>query len=605
MNAFDNSVTSVLSVANNLQAALRQARRIAVVGIGSDLRGDDCAGLLVLRELRAAAKRSRRPARPASSSARLRLFDGGAAPENLTGAILRFKPSHVLLVDAADLGLPPGAARLIAPEAIAGIPFSTHVLPLKILADYLAQAYPCQVIVLGLQPGRTDFGAEVSGVIRLAARRLARAIQAAASAAPAAGSVPEPAERLTILHVDMDAFYAAVEALDHPEWRGLPLVVGAAPDQRGVVATCSYEARRFGIHSAMPSRTAGKLCPQAIFAPPRMERYAEISARIMAICEEFTPLVEPLALDEAFLDVSGTLKIFGDAAAIARELKARLKARLGLTASVGVAPNKFLAKLASEINKPDGLTVVPATEPAIMAFLAPLPATKLWGIGKVAGARLAREGIRTIGQLQALAPAALERLFGKAGARDLAELARGRDRRPVLTHWEEKSISQEYTFPQDEPDLERVRQRLLELTEAVGRRLRQSGKLAGSAQIKLRFGDFSTITRQRSFPAALDSDRPLIACALDLFERERVQRPIRLVGFGVHKLKAPDQAGPAQPELFAELPGSGRDGRNKKLDQAVDALRHSFGSAAIRRGKWHPAALGRHPTGRDAASGFN
>lgn len=391
---------------------------------------------------------------------------------------------------------------------------------------------------------------------------------------------------LTILHVDMDAFYAAVEVLDHPEWKGLPLVVGSAPDQRGVVSTCSYEARRYGIHSAMPSRTAGKLCPQAVFVPLRMRRYAEISAQIMTIFEEFTPLVEPLSLDEAFLDIKGALRTWGDAVTLARELKARIESRTGLTASVGVASNKFLAKMASDMHKPDGLTVVPITEPEIMAFLAPLPVTKMWGIGKVTGTRLAKEGIRTIGQLQALDPGELERLFGKAGAANIAELTRGRDNRPVITHWEEKSISNEHTFAQDEPDLELVRQRLLELTEEVGGRLRKSGKLAGTAHIKLRFGDFSTITRQTSFPTALDNDRELIACALALLEREHLKRAIRLVGFGVSNLVTPDQVVPAQPELFVESTVRGQADRNKKIDQAVDALRHSFGSAAIKRGKW-------------------
>ncbi|MFA5042619.1 MAG: DNA polymerase IV, partial [Kiritimatiellia bacterium] len=373
---------------------------------------------------------------------------------------------------------------------------------------------------------------------------------------------------LTILHVDMDAFYAAVEVLDHPEWKGLPLVVGSPPDQRGVVSTCSYEARRYGIHSAMPSRTAGKLCPQAMFVPARMQRYAEISAQIMTVFEEFTPLIEPLSLDEAFLDVKGALRIWGDAVTLAQELKARIESRTGLTASVGVAPNKFLAKMASDMHKPDGLTVVPVTEPGIMAFLAPLPATKMWGIGKVTGARLAKEGIRTIGQLQALGPGALERLFGKAGTADIAELTRGRDNRPVITNWEEKSISNEHTFAQDESDPERVRQHLLELAEEVGGRLRKSGKLAGTARIKLRFGDFSTITRQRSFPAPLDSDRELIACALVLFEREHVQRAIRLVGFGVSNLVAPDRTAPLQPELFAEPAVREQADRNKKIDRA-------------------------------------
>ena len=396
---------------------------------------------------------------------------------------------------------------------------------------------------------------------------------------------------LKILHVDMDAFYAAIEALDHPEWKGLPLVVGAAPDQRGVVSTCSYEARKYGIHSAMPSRTAGKLCPHALFVPVRMERYAEMSGRIMTILEEFTPLIEPLSLDEAFLDVGGALRIWGDAVTLAGELKKRIKTRTGLTASVGVAPNKFLAKMASDLNKPDGLTVVPVTENGIMKFLAPLPVAKMWGIGKVTGAHLAKKGIRTIGQLQAFDHGALERLFGRAGAVDIFELARGRDSRPVLTHWEEKSISNEHTFASDEPDLELVRQRLLELAEEVGGRLRKSGKLARTAQIKLRFGDFSTITRQMSFPEASDSDRELIACAFVLFEREHLQRPIRLVGFGVSNLVTPDQAMPAQRELFAELSGVEKAVRNRKLDRAVDKLRNSLGSKAVRRGSYVSASL--------------
>ncbi len=382
----------------------------------------------------------------------------------------------------------------------------------------------------------------------------------------------------------MDAFYAAIEVLDHPQWRGLPLVVGSPPDQRGVVATCSYEARRFGIHSAMPSRTAGKLCPHAIFTPPRMERYAEISAQIMTIFEEFTPFVEPLSLDEAFLDVAGALRISGDAVTIAGELKERIKTRIGLTASVGVAVNKFLAKMASDMNKPDGLMVVPVAETEIIAFLAPLSVTKMWGVGKVIGARLEQAGIRLIGQLQALDLRAMERLFGKTGAQDMAELARGRDSRPVVTHWEEKSISNEHTFTHDEADVERVRQCLLELAEEVGGRLRKSGKLAKTVQIKLRFGDFSTITRQTSFSVALNSDRELIASAMTLFEREHVVRPIRLVGFGVSHLLTPDQAVPAQQELFADESGKNQKGRNKKLDQAVDALRHSFGADAIKRG---------------------
>jgi len=315
-----------------------------------------------------------------------------------------------------------------------------------------------------------------------------------------------------------------------------------------------------------------------------MGRYSEISSRIMTVFEEFTPLVEPLSLDEAFLDVSGALHIWGDAVAIARELKMRIRSRIGLTASVGVASNKFLAKIASDMNKPDGLTVVPLTESEIMAFLAPMPVTKMWGVGKVSAARLEKDGIRTIGQLQALSPRVMESLFGCAGARDMEELVRGRDDRPVITHWEEKSISTEHTFDRDEPDAAQVRQRLLELVEEVGGRLRGSGKLARTAQIKIRFADFSTITRQMSFPAALDTDRDFIHCAFTLFDRERIGRPIRLIGFGVHNLATPEQVVPVQRDLFADTFAAPVDRRNKKLDQAVDSLRKTFGSHALKRG---------------------
>jgi len=389
---------------------------------------------------------------------------------------------------------------------------------------------------------------------------------------------------LTILHVDMDAFFAAIEVLDHPAWKGKPLVVGSPPDRRGVVSTCSYEARKFGIHSAMPSRTAGKLCPHAIFAPPRMDRYAEISRQIMLIFEEFTPLVEPLSLDEAFLDVKGALRLWGDAVTLAGDLKARIRSRTGLTGSVGVAPNKFLAKMASDMNKPDGLTVVPTDEAGIMAFLAPLPVGKLWGVGKVSEAHLDKAGIRTVGQLQGLGRPGLERLFGVAGAAHMADLVCGRDTREVITHWEEKSISNEHTFDVDEPDVERVRRRLVALVEEVGGRLRESGKLARTLRIKVRYGDFSTITRQRALEPASDSDRVLIAGALALFDHERIGRPVRLIGFGVSNLVAPGQMVPVQPDLFGDAVMPVKDVRNTKLDQAVDAVKKAFGDTAIKRG---------------------
>jgi nucleotidyltransferase/DNA polymerase involved in DNA repair len=389
--------------------------------------------------------------------------------------------------------------------------------------------------------------------------------------------------RHTILHADMDAFYAAIEQRDHPEWRGRPVVVGAPPDRRGVVATASYEARRFGIRSAMPSRTAGRLCPQAIFVPPRMDHYVAVSREVMAILEAFTPLVEPLSLDEAFLDVRGALRLWGDAVTLARELKRRIRDRLALTASIGVATNKFLAKVASDLNKPDGLTVVPADPEAILAFLAPLPVTRIWGVGRVTEQRFGRAGLRTIGQIQRLGEPALAEWLGKTGAHHVWELAHGRDDRPVETGGEEKSISNETTFETDVRDGDRLRQTLLELVEEVGGRLRKAAKKARSGRIKLRFGDFRTITRQESLAEAVDADRELIRLALRLFDRSWTGRPLRLVGFGVSGL-VPRAAGGTQMTLA--LPGDRPHDRRRDaaLDRAVDRLRARFGIRAVRRG---------------------
>jgi len=392
----------------------------------------------------------------------------------------------------------------------------------------------------------------------------------------------------TILHVDMDAFYAAIEVLDHPDYRGKPLVVGSPPDRRGVVSTCSYEARRYGIHSAMPSRTAGKLCPHAIFVQPRMARYEEISAQIMSLFHEFTPLVEPLSLDEAFLDVRGALRLWPDATAIAGEIKKKVRMRIGLTASVGVASNKYLAKVASDLQKPDGLTIVPVSESGIMAFLAPLPVGRIWGIGKVSEAHLAGKGIRTIGQLQGLSLEELGPLFGsQAAAGNVWALVRGRDEREVVTDGEEKSLSNETTFDIDCEDMGVVRQTLLELTEQVGARLRRTGKCARTVQIKVRMGDFTTFTRQRSPARPVDSDRDLWETALALFAREKVTRPVRLIGFGVSNLIAPGSGGePVQAVLFPGMEAGRDDWRNRRLDNAVDKLRKAFGHDALRRGNW-------------------
>ncbi|MBQ6103728.1 MAG: DNA polymerase IV, partial [Kiritimatiellae bacterium] len=312
----------------------------------------------------------------------------------------------------------------------------------------------------------------------------------------------DAAGALRILHVDMDAFFASVEQRDRPELRGKPVIVGAGPHVRGVVSTCSYEARKFGVHSAMPSREAFRLCPQGVFVPPDMDRYMEASAKVFAIFDRYTPLVQGLSCDEAFLDVSGASLLFGDPVEIARRIRADIASELSLTASVGVAPNKFLAKLASDLHKPDGLTIVPTDPEDIRAFLAPLPATRIFGVGKVLGETLRAHGVKTIGDIQKTHPSALARWCGPTAAEALHELAFGRDGRTVETEREEKSISREHTFSVDEKDPAAVRALLLDLASDVARQVRAAGKFAATAHLKLRTDDFRTVTRQRPF------DRP-------------------------------------------------------------------------------------------------
>lgn len=387
-----------------------------------------------------------------------------------------------------------------------------------------------------------------------------------------------------ILHIDMDAFYAAVEIHDNPTLRGKPVIIGSQPDQRGVVSTASYEARKFGVHSAMPSRTAGKLCPQGIFLPVRMGRYLEVSEQIMGILHDFSPLVETVSVDEAFVDVGGLLRRAGSARAIAETMKRRILAETGLTASVGVAPNKFLAKLASDLNKPDGLTVVPEAEADIRAFLAPLPVTRIWGVGKVTAETLRRQGVVTIGDVQRRSAAELAERFGPVLAAHMHELALGHDDRPVVTEYEAKSISSEHTFLEDCSDRGVQRQTLIEHAEHVGRRLRASGKLARTGQLKLRYDDFQTVTRRQTFDTPTSSDRSFITCALALLEKQRVTRPVRLLGFGVADFVDATATAPDQPFLFAELDPARRVTKDARLDQAVDRLREQFGEGAVRRG---------------------
>ncbi len=381
----------------------------------------------------------------------------------------------------------------------------------------------------------------------------------------------------TILHVDMDAFFASVEQMDHPELRGKPVVVGAPPDKRGVVSAASYEARKFGIHSAMPSREAYRRCPDAVFRPVNGRRYSEVSRQIQDIFEEFTPFVEPISIDEAFLDVTGSLRLFGSGVDIAVKIKETIKERIGLIASVGVACNKFLAKLASDLDKPDGLTVVPANRADIIKFLAPLPVGRIWGVGKVMEAHLVDAGIKTIGQLQQITETELEYIAGKHSAGFLRRLAMGEDARDISLERIDKSISKEHTFEYDCDSAEEIKKILADLVDNVGYRLRQSEKFAGMARLKIRWQGFKTITRQRTFNNPVCDDFSLRKMAYEIFDNEVLIKPVRLIGFGVGKLT---ESVPQQLDLFDNIEDKGR---KEKLSRTVDDIRKKLGYESIKR----------------------
>jgi DNA polymerase-4 len=376
-----------------------------------------------------------------------------------------------------------------------------------------------------------------------------------------------------ILHVDMDAFFASIEQLDHPELRGRPVLVGGE-GRRGVVAAASYEARAFGCHSAQPMAVARRNCPQAVVVPPHGGRYREVSQRVFEILESFTPLVEPLSIDEAFLDVMGSRRLHGTPRQIAETIKRRIRDELGVTASVGVAPNKFLAKLASDMDKPDGLTVI---EPdRIEQTLQGLPISRMWGVGPATERRLRDLGVETFGDLRRYPPEALESCLG-VHARRMTELARGLDHREVIPDHRAKSISQEQTFAFDLPEPEAVRDILLGQVEQVGGRLRRHGYRAGTVTIKVRYGEFETVTRSRSFDEATDRTDHLWQAGGALFDEwARGFRPVRLIGFGASHLTTAGE----QLQLFTAQ----TDQRRRALDQATDSIQAKFGKAAIRRG---------------------
>ena len=378
----------------------------------------------------------------------------------------------------------------------------------------------------------------------------------------------------TILHADMDAFFAAIEQRDRPELRGKPVIVGG-DGPRSVVSTCSYEAREFGVHSAMPGTTAKKLCPQGIFLPVRSEVYGKVSRQVQEVFHRYTPLVEPLSLDEAFLDVTGSSRLFGDGEAIARSIKADVLKETRLTISVGVAPCKYVAKVASDLDKPDGLVIVPPD--SVTDFLAPLPVSFLWGAGKDMQGRLARLGLKTIGDVQKRSSDDLKRLLGDAAGSHFFHLSRGLDDRPVVTGHAAKSVSHENTFGTDLVEREACHGFLVDQSDRVGRRLRREGLLGRTVRIKVRFGDFKTLTRQAAV-APTDNDLVIGEVALDLFDRVWDGRTgIRLLGVAAGNLVRPDE--PIQTDLFQSA-----DETSGRLLRAIDNIRNRYGRHAIRHG---------------------
>ncbi|TWU07634.1 DNA polymerase IV [Stieleria varia] len=382
------------------------------------------------------------------------------------------------------------------------------------------------------------------------------------------------------VHVDMDAFYAAVEQRDHPELRGIPIAVGGSASGRGVVQTASYEAREYGVHSAMSGRRAAELCPHITFVRGRLDHYASVGREVREIFHRYTPLVQPLSLDEAFLDVSGSERLFGSAEEIGRRIRHDIQSELNLTASVGIAPRKFAAKIASDLGKPDGFVAVQESE--LIAFLDPLPIKRLWGVGGVGQKRLEQMGIHKIADIRARS---LESMRGRLGqwGEHLWNLANGIDARKVVVDHEAKQISHERTFWTDMSDLESMNAVISFLGEQVGMRLRQNQRACKTVSVKYRREDFQTFQRSQSFASPTDSTAQIIALASDLLSqlRQKHPRPVRLLGVSAGNLTRPGQ--PKQLSLF-EDPSEQAD---RKVDEVVDRLAKQFGRSAVYRAESH------------------
>lgn len=379
-----------------------------------------------------------------------------------------------------------------------------------------------------------------------------------------------PREIASMLHVDMDSFFVSVELLDRPELRGLP--VAAAHDTgRSVVSSASYEARRFGVRSAMPIARAKQLCPDLVLVPPQLDKYRRVSRRVMQIFEEFTPLVEPLSIDEAFLDVAGTMRLFGTPVEIGQQLRERVRRETGLPVSVGLAGTKFVAKLASQRAKPDGLLEVPPSR--TLEFLHPLPIEAMWGVGRATAAALKSRAIHTVADLASEPLASLERLVGQTNARRLHELAHGRDAREVVTTRVEKSIGHEETFAYDEPDAAVLERELLRLATRTGERLRAAGLVARTVAIKVRWSNFDTVTRSRTLLEATNATQRIYQTARELFQSlDAAGRPVRLIGVRAEQLR---DDGSDQMGLWSD------DDEWRAVDRAVDEVKGRFGAAGV------------------------
>jgi len=372
----------------------------------------------------------------------------------------------------------------------------------------------------------------------------------------------------------MDAFFASVEQLDNPGLRGKPVLVGG-DGPRGVVAAASYESRIYGCRSAMPTAVAKRLCPHAIVVRGNFRRYREISQQVFQLFHDITPLVQPLSIDEAFLDVTGSIALFGDPVSIATTLRRRIHQTTGVTASIGVAPNKFLAKLASDMNKPDGMTVIRPED--VEPLLAPLPISRIFGVGPVAEKRLAGIGIRTFADLRHIDGGVLARRVGPEEAERYKQLAWGLDDRPVVPDREAKSIGQEETFGHDLTDPDAVRTVLLSQAEEVARRVRRHGFHARGVVVKIRFGDFQTITRRTTLPRPSNVTSDLWEAARTLFNDWANQsfQPVRLIGMSATDFSPPD----GQLDLFA----AGAQDKQRRLDAALDRIKDKFGDKGVRR----------------------